>query len=157
MNEIILSLRLSLTGREFTGVAYSGTTLSYGDSTIGIDISSIQKLDKQVPILLEHDPQTPIGFGKLRAQEGKLIIDGTLLDTKSATQEIITDAETGKEWQLSVFVESDRISERKSGDMLNGQTIECDSVSVFENALQHRISVNAIFCTAKLLVQLGNL
>lgn len=157
MNEIILSLRLSLTGREFTGVAYSGTTLSYGDSTIGIDISSIQKLDKQVPILLEHDPQTPIGFGKLRTQDGKLFIDGTLLDTKSATQEIITDAETGKEWQLSVFVESDRISERKSGDMLNGQTIECDSVSVFENALQHRISVNAIFCTAKLLVQLGNL
>lgn len=109
--------------RTFTGIANSGKPFNYGGQRAIIDLSTLSFHDK-VPVLLQHDRDSRVGFGTLKVEHHQLLIDGTLLENEQA-QKIAQDADDGFPFQMSAHVQAGSTEELTGNQTaeVNGQTI----------------------------------
>lgn len=109
--------------RKFKGVANSGKPFNYGGQRVIVDLSTLNFHDK-VPVLLQHDRDSRVGFGTLKVENHQLLIDGTLLENEQA-QKIAQDADDGFPFQMSAHVQVGSTEELTGNQTaeVNGQTI----------------------------------
>lgn len=141
MSGITLSIaRLSVDERrKMRGVAYAGGVLSYFGDNIAIDLDSLKFDGKQIPLLRSHDRDRVVGYGHLMREGNALIVEGEMLNNDHAS-EITSAADEGLEWQMSVHIESRRTLTRNAGDVVNGQAITVDDVTVLADGVIREVS-----------------
>lgn len=141
MSGITLSIaRLSVDERrKMRGVAYAGGVLSYFGDSIAIDLDTLQFTGKQIPLLHNHDRNRVVGYGHLMREGNALIVEGEMLNNDHAS-EITSAADEGLEWQMSVHIESRRTLTRNAGDVVNGQAITVDEVTVLADGVIREVS-----------------
>ena len=141
MSGITLSIaRLSVDERrKMRGVAYAGGVLSYYGDNIAIDLDTLQFTGKQVPLLRSHDRDRVVGYGHLMREGNALIVEGEMLSNEHADG-IVSAADEGLEWQMSVHIESRRTITRHAGDVVNGQAITVDDVTVLADGVIREVS-----------------
>ena len=141
MSGITLSIaRLSVDERrKMRGVAYAGGVLSYYGGNIAIDLDSLKFDGKQIPLLRSHDRDRVVGYGHLMREGNALIVEGEMLNNDHAS-EITSAADEGLEWQMSVHIESRRTLTRNAGDVVNGQAITVDEVTVLADGVVREVS-----------------
>lgn len=141
MSGITLSIaRLSVDERrKMRGVAYAGGVLSYFGDSIAIDLDTLQFTGKQIPLLHNHDRDRVVGYGHLMREGNALIVEGEMLNNDHAS-EITSAADEGLEWQMSVHIESRRTLTRNAGDVVNGQAITVDDVTVLADGVIREVS-----------------
>lgn len=141
MSGITLSIaRLSVDSRrKMRGVAYAGGVLSYFGDNIAIDLDSLQFTGKQIPLLHNHDRDRVVGYGHLMREGNALIVEGEMLSNDHADG-IVSAADEGLEWQMSVHIESRRTLTRNAGDVVNGQAITVDEVTVLADGVIREVS-----------------
>ena len=141
MSGITLSIaRLSVDERrKMRGVAYAGGVLSYYGDNIAIDLDSLKFDGKQIPLLRSHDRDRVVGYGHLMREGNALIVEGEMLNNDYAS-EITSAADEGLEWQMSVHIESRRTLTRNAGDVVNGQAITVDEVTVLADGVIREVS-----------------
>lgn len=141
MSGITLSIaRLSVDERrKMRGVAYAGGVLSYYGGNIAIDLDSLKFDGKQIPLLRSHDRDRVVGYGHLMREGNALIVEGEMLSNDHAS-EITSAADEGLEWQMSVHIESSRTLTRNAGDVVNGQAITVDDVTVLADGVIREVS-----------------
>lgn len=141
MSGITLSIaRLSVDERrKMRGVAYAGGVLSYFGDNIAIDLDSLKFDGKQIPLLRSHDRDRVVGYGHLMREGNALIVEGEMLNNDHAS-EITSAADEGLEWQMSVHIESRRTLTRNAGDVVNGQVITVDEVTVLADGVIREVS-----------------
>ena len=141
MSGITLSIaRLSVDERrKMRGVAYAGGVLSYYGDNIAIDLDSLKFDGKQIPLLRSHDRDRVVGYGHLMREGNALIVEGEMLNNDHAS-EITSAADEGLEWQMSVHIESRRTLTRNAGDVVNGQAITVDEVTVLADGVVREVS-----------------
>lgn len=141
MSGITLSIaRLSVDERrKMRGVAYAGGVLSYFGDNIAIDLDSLKFDGKQIPLLRSHDRDRVVGYGHLMREGNALIVEGEMLNNDHAS-EITSAADEGLEWQMSVHIESRRTLTRNAGDVVNGQAITVDNVTVLADGVIREVS-----------------
>lgn len=141
MSGITLSIaRLSVDERrKMRGVAYAGGVLSYFGGNIAIDLDSLKFDGKQIPLLRSHDRDRVVGYGHLMREGNALIVEGEMLSNDHAS-EITSAADEGLEWQMSVHIESSRTLTRNAGDVVNGQAITVDDVTVLADGVIREVS-----------------
>ena len=141
MSGITLSIaRLSVDERrKMRGVAYAGGVLSYYGDNIAIDLDSLKFDGKQIPLLRSHDRDRVVGYGHLMREGNALIVEGEMLNNDHAS-EITSAADDGLEWQMSVHIESRRTLTRNAGDVVNGQAITVDEVTVLADGVIREVS-----------------
>ena len=121
------------------GVAYAGGVLSYYGDNIAIDLDSLKFDGKQIPLLRSHDRDRVVGYGHLMREGNALIVEGEMLNNDHAS-EITSAADEGLEWQMSVHIESRRTLTRNAGDVVNGQAITVDDVTVLADGVIREVS-----------------
>ena len=121
------------------GVAYAGGVLSYYGDNIAIDLDSLKFDGKQIPLLRSHDRDRVVGYGHLMREGNALIVEGEMLNNDHAS-EITSAADEGLEWQMSVHIESRRTLTRNAGDVVNGQAITVDEVTVLADGVIREVS-----------------
>ena len=141
MSGITLSIaRLSVDERrKMRGVAYAGGVLSYYGDNIAIDLDSLKFDGKQIPLLRSHDRERVVGYGHLMREGNALIVEGEMLNNDHAS-EITSAADEGLEWQMSGHIESRRTLTRNAGDVVNGQAITVDEVTVLADGVIREVS-----------------
>lgn len=141
MSGITLSIaRLSVDERrKMRGVAYAGGVLSYFGDSIAIDLDTLQFTGKQIPLLHNHDRDRVVGYGHLMREGNALIVEGEMLSNEHADG-IVSAADEGLEWQMSVHIESRRTLTRNAGDVVNGQAITVDEVTVLADGVIREVS-----------------
>nr|DAS42683.1 MAG TPA: prohead serine protease [Caudoviricetes sp.] len=141
MSGITLSIaRLSVDERrKMRGVAYAGGVLSYFGDSIAIDLDTLQFTGKQIPLLHNHDRNRVVGYGHLMREGNALIVEGEMLSNEHADG-IVSAADEGLEWQMSVYIESYRTLTRNAGDVVNGQAITVDDVTVLADGVIREVS-----------------
>jgi len=141
MSGITLSIaRLSVDERrKMRGVAYAGGVLSYYGGNIAIDLDSLKFDGKQIPLLRSHDRDRVVGYGHLMREGNALIVEGEMLSNEHADG-IVSAADEGLEWQMSVHIESRRTLTRNAGDVVNGQAITVDEVTVLADGVIREVS-----------------
>ena len=141
MSGITLSIaRLSVDERrKMRGVAYAGGVLSYFGDNIAIDLDSLKFDGKQIPLLRSHDRDRVVGYGHLMREGNALIVEGEMLSNEHADG-IVSAADEGLEWQMSVHIESRRTLTRNTGDVVNGQAITVDDVTVLADGVIREVS-----------------
>ena len=141
MSGITLSIaRLSVDERrKMRGVAYAGGVLSYFGDSIAIDLDTLQFTGKQIPLLHNHDRGRVVGYGHLMREGNALIVEGEMLNNDHAA-EITSAADEGLEWQMSVHIESRRTLTRHAGDVVNGQPLTVDEVTVLADGVIREVS-----------------
>ena len=125
--------------RKMRGVAYAGGVLSYFGGNIAIDLDSLKFDGKQIPLLRSHDRDRVVGYGHLMREGNALIVEGEMLSNDHAS-EITSAADEGLEWQMSVHIESSRTLTRNAGDVVNGQAITVDDVTVLADGVIREVS-----------------
>ena len=141
MSGITLSIaRLSVDERrKMRGVAYAGGVLSYFGDSIAIDLDTLQFTGKQIPLLHNHDRDRVVGYGHLMREGNALIVEGEMLSNDHADG-IVSAADEGLEWQMSVHIESRRTLTRHAGDVVNGQALADDDVLVLSDGVIREVS-----------------
>ena len=141
MSGITLSIaRLSVDERrKMRGVAYAGGVLSYYGGNIAIDLDTLKFNGKQIPLLHNHDRDRVVGYGHLMREGNALIVEGEMLSNEHADG-IVSAADEGLEWQMSVYIESYRTLTRNAGDVVNGQAITVDDVTVLADGVIREVS-----------------
>lgn len=141
MSGITLSIaRLSVDERrKMRGVAYAGGVLSYFGDNIAIDLDTLKFNGKQIPLLHNHDRDRVVGYGHLMREGNALIVEGEMLNNDHAS-EVTSAADEGLEWQMSVHIESRRTLTRNAGDVVNGQAITVDDVTVLADGVIREVS-----------------
>ena len=141
MSGITLSIaRLSVDERrKMRGVAYAGGVLSYFGDNIVIDLDSLKFDGKQIPLLHNHDRDRVVGYGHLMREGNALMVEGEMLSNDHADG-IVSAADEGLEWQMSVHIESKRVLTRHAGDVVNGQAITVDEVTVLADGVIREVS-----------------
>ena len=141
MSGITLSIaRLSVDERrKMRGVAYAGGVLSYYGDNIAIDLDSLKFDGKQIPLLHNHDRDRVVGYGHLMREGNALIVEGEMLSNDHADG-IVSAADEGLEWQMSVHIESRRTLTRNAGDVVNGQALADDDVLVLSDGVIREVS-----------------
>ena len=141
MSGITLSIaRLSVDSRrKMRGVAYAGGVLSYFGDNIAIDLDSLKLDGKQIPLLHNHDRDRVVGYGHLMREGNALIVEGEMLRNNHADG-IVSAADEGLEWQMSVHIESSRTLTRHAGDVVNGQALADDDVLVLSDGVIREVS-----------------
>lgn len=109
--------------RTFEGVANSGKPFNYYGQRAIVDLSTLEFHNK-VPVLLQHDRDSRVGFGTLKVENHQLLITGTLLENEQA-QKIAKDADDGFPFQMSAHVKANSTEELKGNQTaeVNGQTV----------------------------------
>jgi hypothetical protein len=141
MSGITLSIaRLSVDERrKMRGVAYAGGVLSYYGDNIAIDLDTLQFTGKQIPLLHNHDRDRVVGYGHLMREGNALMVEGEMLSNDHADG-IVSAADEGLEWQMSVHIESRRTLTRHAGDVVNGQALADDDVLVLSDGVIREVS-----------------
>ena len=141
MSGITLSIaRLSVDERrKMRGVAYAGGVLSYYGDNIAIDLDTLQFSGRQIPLLHNHDRDRVVGYGHLMREGNALIVEGEMLSNDHA-DDIVSAADEGLEWQMSVHIESRRTLTRHAGDVVNGQALADDDVLVLSDGVIREVS-----------------
>ena len=141
MSGITLSIaRLSVDERrKMRGVAYAGGVLSYFGDNIAIDLDTLKFNGKQIPLLHNHDRDRVVGYGHLMREGNALIVEGEMLSNEHADG-IVSAADEGLEWQMSVHIESRRTLTRHAGDVVNGQALADDDVLVLSDGVIREVS-----------------
>ena len=101
--------------RTFTGIAYSGKPIEkhFMFENLFLDVEGMN-FKEQIPIFKNHNPADVVGFGKLRRENGQLLIDGTLATELDSAKEIAALSDAGFAWELSVGVEPEFVQEISS-------------------------------------------
>ena len=113
--------------RRFSGVAYTGEPITNHPywGTVAFDLSLIQVPDR-MPILLNHDGDSIVGFSDEHAvtPEG-LVLGGVLSRATRAGQQVTALSDEGFPWQMSVRIQPSRIEELAVGatTQVNGRTL----------------------------------
>lgn len=125
--------------RTFSGIAYSGDTVSYWGESMVIDLSSII-LPDPCPILMDHDRDRPVGHGQLSVRDNVLHAEGALLGNETA-RSLASDADDGFPWQFSVYAEPGPVEEVSAGTSIqvNGRTLQ-GPVTVLRNSRIRELS-----------------
>ena len=132
--------RLSVDSRrKMRGVAYAGGVLSYFGDNIAIDLDTLKFTGKQIPLLHNHDRDRVVGYGHLMREGNALIVEGEMLSNDHADG-IVSAADEGLERQMSVHIESRRTLTRNAGDVVNGQAITVDEVTVLADGVIREVS-----------------
>lgn len=132
--------RLSVDSRrKMRGVAYAGGVLSYFGDNIAIDLDTLQFSGRQIPLLHNHDRDRVVGYGHLMREGNALIVEGEMLSNNHADG-IVSAADEGLEWQMSVHIESSRTLTRHAGDVVNGQALADDDVLVLSDGVIREVS-----------------
>lgn len=109
--------------RRFSGIANSGRPFGYGSYQMVIDFDGIRLKDKTA-VLIDHDGRQRAGVCTLSVVPDGLKADGVLLDNQHG-QAVATESDAGFPWEMSVYVQSDRVEELSAGASVevNGQTV----------------------------------
>jgi len=118
---------------KFKGVAYSGGTVKQHMffNKLIMDVSTMS-FKEVIPIFRDHESKQIVGDAKLSVQGFQLEIDGRVLKTQHS-EEILSLAEQGFNWELSIGAKPEFIEEFRENQSVtvNGQTLS--DVSVFRN------------------------
>ena len=127
-----LSANVEITAREaktprVSILAYSGGIMKPpGWPELVIDLAGLDTT-KQVSLLADHksDLADIVGHGSAAVRDGKLYVEGSLLPSSPASQQIIDHAKAGFEFEASVGVEPIERRHIAAGETIhvNGQTI----------------------------------
>ncbi len=125
--------------RTFSGIAYSGDTVSYWGESMVIDLSSII-LPDPCPILMNHDRDRPVGFGRLIVRDNALHAEGTLLSNDEA-RSLAASADDGFPWQFSIHAEPGTVEEVTAGAtvQVNGRQI-AGPITIFRQSRIRELS-----------------
>lgn len=112
--------------RHFSGVAYGGGVVTDHPffTRVAFDLESTE-LETPAPALYMHT--APVGVIKTAVINGKIEISGELFsDIDDNARSIVTKADRGMPWQMSVGIFPGRTEEVKPGSsvLLNGATLE---------------------------------
>ena len=109
--------------RRFSGIANSGRPFGYGSYQMVVDFDGIRLKDKTA-VLIDHDGRQRAGVCTLSVVPDGLKADGVLLDNQHG-QAVAQESDAGFPWEMSVFVQSDRVEELSAGASVevNGQTV----------------------------------
>ncbi len=108
--------------RKFKIRLYNGGQMSVGGffQPIVIDLAGMKVSKKSRPVLLNHDPRTPLGHtSSVDIGEKDLRIEGEFSFDNENTKDVISSADSGFPWQASVGarVESfERVAEGETGE-----------------------------------------
>ena len=125
--------------RAFAGLAYSGDTVSYWGDLLVIELSSLI-LPDPCPILMNHDRDRPVGFGRLSVRDNALHAEGSLLSNDEA-RSLAANADDGFPWQFSVHTEPGSVEEVQAGAsvQVNGRAFQ-GPVTVLRNSRIRELS-----------------
>lgn len=125
--------------RAFSGIAYSGDSVSYWGENLVIELSSLI-LPDPCPILMNHDRDRPVGFGRLIVRDNALHAEGTLLSNDEA-RSLAANADDGFPWQLSIHAEPGTVEEVTAGAtvQVNGRQI-AGPITIFRQSRIRELS-----------------
>lgn len=125
------------------GVAYSGSIIDnymwYQNFIVDTDTLTIAK-DK-IALLKDHMAEKVIGHAVATIEENQVKIDGKISKGVEVAQEVITLAEDGFDWEMSIGVYDGHVEEGFSGEV-NGQEVE--NVNVLRNGVLREVSIVAL-------------
>lgn len=131
--------------RTFSGIAYAGGIITDHPliERVAFDLDST-KLSTPAPALYGH--HTPVGVISAAAIDRNIEISGHLFkDVAGPSKDVVTMAEQGMPWQLSVGIWPGRIEEVKAGSKvsLNGRTFD-GPLTVFRDNRVREVSFCAL-------------
>jgi hypothetical protein len=94
---------------------------------IVLDLAGMSVTGKSRPILLNHDPKTPVGHStEVTIEAKRVLVDGVFSFDNDRTREIIGAAKDGFPWQASVGARVDNILRVAEGEsvQVNGKTFK---------------------------------
>lgn len=129
--------------RKFSGVAYSGDVIKphYYWGAVIFDLSTTT-VDERIPVLIEHDRAQRAGFASLTIGTDRIDIgDGVLIDESDAGHQVITEADAGFPWQLSIHIEPEVVHFIDGGQTatVNGRLVS-GPCHVFKNSRIREVS-----------------
>ena len=129
--------------RKFSGVAYSGDVIKphYYWGAVIFDLATTT-VDQRIPVLIEHDRAQRAGFASLTIGTDRIDIgDGVLIDESDAGHQVITEADAGFPWQLSIHIEPEVVHFIDTGTTatVNGRTVS-GPCHIFKNSRIREVS-----------------
>jgi outer membrane murein-binding lipoprotein Lpp/phage head maturation protease len=124
----------------FRGVAYSGGVVPnfgwHGD--MAIDLASVQLPARDVPVLLNHDPNQIVGRATLRSDGTQLVLENgkfsAVTDEGKRVQSLMGE---GHPWSFSVGINArPRTADRSKPETLNGRKLAIDTVATQARVLE---------------------
>jgi hypothetical protein len=114
----------------FSSVAYTGARMrpnGYPIDTI-VDLEGVRSRndDGSISILLNHDRDQLVGQGKLRIDDGKIMIDGIITGENKYSKEVVSHAGNGFQWQQSIggaVLKTEHLKTKKEKAEINGETV----------------------------------
>jgi phage head maturation protease len=109
--------------------AYDGSPMTVASfyTPVIVDLAGLKAARSKLPILMNHDPEKPIGQADSITIDAKTGIDlaGTITGDDEAAQTIITHARNGFEWQASIGASIQRREFLEAGKTttVNGRTV----------------------------------
>jgi len=146
MSNIYLKAKADAAGKKVSLLAYSGGLMRVsGIGLCALDLSGLE-IGDQTKILCDHDETIGgiAGYGKARLKDGKLYLDGTILETTENGKKIIELIDSGIELECSVGCETlqSRLVEDGQPVFINQQSVQSDELFVLvEKAKLREISI----------------
>jgi hypothetical protein len=132
--------------RKFKGVGYSGDLITnhWYWSRVVFDLESTEQGTEKLPMLLEHDPKARAGFGSIDIADNQLNVSGDVFNITEAGREVIELSDAGFDWQMSVYIQPQEITEIQEGStvFVNGRQFQ-GPVTVFRKNKIYEVS----FCS----------
>lgn len=128
---------------EIKGVAYSGSVIPFHGmyDNLVIDVATLSVAKEKTPILRDHNPSHVAGHGKVTIEGSVVNIEGSLSKKTAFGAEIISLAEDGLDWEMSLGVYNGEIEEIENTEV-NGIMIE--KGWALRNGLLREVSVVAL-------------
>lgn len=145
---------------EFEGIAYSGKVIKRHGffENLVTDIDSL-KFKSKIPVFSNHSSDRVVGNAVLKKENNSILIKkGKLFKSSDDAQKIISYAEDGMDWELSIGLGSDYdvefIMEKQSVNV-NGQIIK-GPANIIRNASIKEVSFVPVGADDKTKVQVFN-
>ena len=127
MNKIFLRQQLAVEGissGKFEGIAYSGGVIEQHGwiKNLIIDLSTLTVAKAKTPVLRDHNQSQVIGHGQVLVA-GDVRMQGQLAKRNSDAEKVITLAEEGTDWEMSIGVYGGQLVEFKD-ETINGTLIK---------------------------------
>lgn len=127
------------------GMAYGGGKMNVGwGHPVVVDLAGMQ-IPENVPLLTNHENRTDCRIGLITASvnNNTLEISGEIISGTDAAQNIVAQAKSGAEWQLSIGADASKTKLVKGTATVNGQEISGPFYHVVESMLRE-VSVVAV-------------
>lgn len=125
------------------GTAYSGGAIPHymHFENFIIDTESLSIAKERIALLKDHLSERVIGHASASVKDHRVEIEGNLSPTIEAAKEVITLANDGFEWEMSVGVYDGYVQENFSGKV-NG--IEVENATVLRDGVLREVSIVAL-------------